>query len=261
MHRGFWQFWRKWQDHELSKDSNANLIFCHICCHAAIEPRVNRRYGYTIGVGESDLTVKQLSERSSLTIGEVKNALDRLVAYGTIERLPTKGRVPSITKLVNWPTYKNLVQNVTTKIDTKEPVSSRLAAGKQPLLDTTDTIDTEESKSHSVVKTRRKAWADDWHAPFQAMIVNTPDVATSCKIINLLAGTYTQLAVASVLADMGAAGKKFQTHSDAVAYIKATLSSRMAKGTSNGNYQQAKGSTRAAISTNAEQEAQWANEK
>lgn len=89
----------------MASDPNATLVFLHLLTEARREPKENRRYGYTVQRGQTDLTLGQLSELTSLSVGQVRQALGRLEKYETIERSTQNGKVPALTTIVNFDTY------------------------------------------------------------------------------------------------------------------------------------------------------------
>lgn len=105
MHRGWVKLWRKWRDHEMASDPNATLVFLHLLTEARREPKVNRRYGYTLERGQCDLTLKQLAELTKLSVKEIRGALARLERYETIKRGTQQGKQPAIITIVNFDTY------------------------------------------------------------------------------------------------------------------------------------------------------------
>lgn len=122
--RGWVKLWRKWCDHEMASDPNATLVFLHLLTSAALDTYVNRRFGYTVQRGECDLTISQLAQIARLSRGAVREALTRLVKYGTITRSPRHAHCPSITTIVNFNTYNHAPGFGEHETTTEQPLNS-----------------------------------------------------------------------------------------------------------------------------------------
>ena len=104
---GWVKLYRKWLESPLAQDANANLVFMHLLVNARREPKIDKRYGYTVGVGEWDVTLKQLAETTGITVKAARGAVDRLVKYETIEKGHTARHTTGILRLCNYAAYQS----------------------------------------------------------------------------------------------------------------------------------------------------------
>lgn len=151
MHRGYWRVWRKWVDHPVSRDTNAWHVMSHLCNAALVNPAKGRRGGYSLEVGESDLTHHQLELLTGLTSKAIRSALTRLV---TLEVLTVRqvsggqrGRNRNVYKLRNYAEYNGLAEPKGTNGDDERAqmgtgqgqAKGRLRAGQGRVLENEET--------------------------------------------------------------------------------------------------------------------------
>jgi len=116
------------------------------------------------------------------------------------------------------------------------------------------------SKSHSPEVpsgARKTQWSHEWLPAYQNLIPEPPPAGPSCKYLNKLAGTYTQLEVSTVLLELSTDRKQFQNLKGLNAYLTAILKRRMGD---RANANNRKGSDRKFFGS-AKQDAQWAKEE
>lgn len=204
--RGWIKLWRKWQKHEMASDPNATLVFLHLLMSAALDTYVNRRFGYTVRRGECDLTIEQLCRLTHLTRDSVREALSRLVRYGTLARSPRNPHCPSITTIVNFNTYNPMTNSNPHQTPTEPPPNPhstpRLEEVKKLEVKKLSTITAPEvAVTQDALPKAPKTPKAHWSEPQGKQLSLLPDGSPKkvYPFLNKLARQYTEAAVLHAL--------------------------------------------------------------
>ncbi|WP_133463486.1 winged helix-turn-helix transcriptional regulator [Sunxiuqinia elliptica] len=105
---GFIKIHRKMLDWELIKDVNATYIFLQLLLSASYYK--SKKFGIELAPGQLFITTKQLSERTGLSVQQIKTAMNKLVQTGTIiKETTTKATTnKSLITICNWYNYQGV---------------------------------------------------------------------------------------------------------------------------------------------------------